>query len=748
MSAERVELPVTGMRCANCVGRVERALRAVEGVEEAVVNLAVQSASVRFDPRRVAADELADAIEAAGYQVPVRPGQAESAASRSAALAAAEAKEARALRRDFAVAAVLSLPVLVLGMSHGALPLDAELSRVLSFVLTSGVVLGPGRRFVRLAAEALGRRTSDMNTLVALGVLSAYGYSTLALFAPGLLAHSEHAAPHVYFEAAAAIITFVLLGKLLEARARRRVGEAVRGLMALVPAVAHRVLAAGEEDVAVELLRVGERVRVRPGERVPVDGTVVEGSSAVDESMLTGESMPIDKSPGSALFGGTLNQSGALTVRITRTGAHTTVARIVEAVEQAQGSRAPIARLADVVSSYFVPAVLGLALLTLVTWLLVDGSSQGIAVALERFVAVLVIACPCALGLATPAAVAVATGRGAQLGVLIKGGAVLEELSRVRSVLLDKTGTLTAGQPALGEVIAQGPLTRDELLELVAAAETPSEHPIARALVRGARERGLAPASAERFASLPGGGASARIGQREVRVGTASFLRASGIDATPLESEASALAGRGHTPVFVAVDGALAGLVTVVDPPTPAAREAVAKLRGMGLELAVLSGDRAATVALVAGELGITRVHGELTPRAKALAVQAERERAHAVAMVGDGINDAPALSAASVGIAIGGGTDIAIAAADVALLRGGIASLPVAIALARRTLRSIRENLFWAFAYNVIGLPLAAGVFVPVTGWQLSPLFASAAMSLSSVSVLLNSLRLRRFRA
>jgi Cu+-exporting ATPase len=745
MASEDLDLPVSGMSCAKCAGRVEHALRAVAGVQEASVNLAVQRATVRFDPGAVDADELADAIEAAGYGVPVRPGHAAHGDSlaRAVAVAEAEARETRTLRRDFVVAAVLSVPVIGLGMAHGA-ALSPLLARIVPFVLTSVVVFFPGLRFLRLALSALRARTSDMNVLVALGVLSAYGYSTVALFAPHRFAHGMHAAP-VYFEAAAGILTFVLLGKLLEARARSRVGDAVRGLMALVPGVARRVVAEEEREVAVEALRIGELVRVRPGERIPIDGSVVEGHSAVDESMLTGESMPVDKRPGSPLFGGTLNQSGALLVRVTRTGGRTAVARIVEAVEQAQSSRAPIARLADVVSSFFVPVVVAIAVVTFASWALVDPTSHGVAVALERFVAVLVIACPCALGLATPAAVAVATGRGAELGVLIKGGAVLETLSRVETVLLDKTGTLTAGQPALGAVSALSPHDEAGLLALVAAAEQSSEHPVARAFVHAAQERGLALSPVGHFASEPGGGVRARVGERELRIGTPAFVR---VDTSPLHAQAQQLAEQGHTPVFVAVDGALAGLLTALDPVTSEARHTVAQLQAMGLAVGVLSGDRSATTLRVARDLGIAQAEGELTPRGKAARVEAERARGKVVAMVGDGINDAPALSAASVGMAVGGGTDIAIAAADVALLRGGITSLPVAIALARRTLRSIRENLFWAFAYNVIGLPLAAGVFVPVTGWQLSPLFASAAMSLSSVSVLLNSLRLRRFRA
>ena len=555
-----------------------------------------------------------------------------------------------------------------------------------------------------------------------------------------------HGAPHLYFEAAAAIITFVLLGKLLETRARRRLSDAVRGLVALVPLTARRLRGDREEDVPVEALAVDDLVTVRPGERIAIDGAIVEGQSAVDESMLTGESVPVDKGPDDAVFGGTQNHSGALVVRVTRVGGDTALARIVEAVEQAQGSRAPIARLADRVSAVFVPIVLAIATLAFATWLAFDLSADGLATALERFVAVLVIACPCALGLATPAAVAVGTGRGAELGVLIKGGAALEAASRVDTVLLDKTGTVTEGRPRLTDLLDVSGRGEHELLALVAAAERASEHPIAAAIVDGARDRGLVLAQPTAFVMQPGLGLEARVGATLVRVGTRAWLAAAGVDASPLEPDAERLARGGRTPSFVAVDGALAGLVAVADRPTPAARTVVASLRAAGLEVAMVTGDRRATAEAIALELGIERVFAEVRPEDKARIVADERARGRVVAMVGDGVNDAPALAAADVGIAIGTGTDIAVATADVALLRDGIAGLPRALGLARATLRTIRQNLFWAFVYNVVGIPLAAGVLYPATGWLLSPIVASAAMSLSSVSVLANSLRLRRF--
>ncbi|WP_438006452.1 heavy metal translocating P-type ATPase [Sorangium sp. So ce321] len=752
--ARRVDLPIEGMTCAACVRRIERALLATGGVRDAKVNLVTRSATITFDPAAASTSALVAAVERAGYSVPERRAAPDSAAAPADRAAAADEGldgERRALRRDLAISLALSVPLLVLGMSHGRIPgADGAIGRLVQLALATAVVAGPGRRFFRLAWAALRHRAADMNTLVALGTGAAWGYSAVAVLAPQLFPHAEHGArPHVYFEAAGAIISFVLLGKLLETRARKRLTDAVRGLVALQPRTARRLRGDLEEEIPAAALSPGDLVRVRPGERMPSDGEVVSGASAVDESMLTGEGLPVDKGAGAAVFGGTLNQSGQLTVRITRTGAGTALARIVEAVEQAQGSKAPIARLADTVSGVFVPVVLGIAAVAFVAWAAADPSAAGLAAAVERFVAVLVIACPCALGLATPAAVAVGTGRGAELGVLVKGGTALEAASRVDTVLVDKTGTLTAGRPQLAAVKALPGIAEEELLRLVGSAELGSEHPVARALVEGARARASSVplAAPEGFRADAGGGVRARVEGREVRIGTARYLAELGIDTAPLEELAQGLAGHGDTPSFVAVDGRLAGLVAVADLPTPEAAQAVAALRRLGVRVAMVTGDREATARAVARQLGIDEVFAEVRPEDKARIVREERERGRVVAMVGDGINDAPALAGAHVGIAVASGTDIAVAAADIALLRGGIAALPAALGLARATLRTIRQNLFWAFIYNVIGIPIAAGALYPLTGWLLSPVLASAAMSLSSVSVLLSSLRLRRFR-
>ncbi len=764
--AEIAEITVLGMTCAACVRRVERALEEVPGVSEASVNLVTSRATLTINPHITTLPMLAAAVTGAGYQVPQaaapppadltpraairRPRDPAAAAADAAALEAAEQAEDKSIRRSLVLSAALTVPLLIVAMSHGAIPgTDGPMGAWLQLALGTPVVFGPGRRFLRLAWTAARHGSADMNTLVAVGVLAAWGYSFVATVAPGLFPHAEHGrSVHVYYEAAAAIVTFVLLGKWLETRARRRLSESVRGLVSLVPTTAWRLRQDSEvevEEVPLTQVQPGDRLRVRPGERIPTDGAVVAGSSAVDESMLTGESLPVDKTEGDPVFGGTLNQVGALVVRTTRTGGDTALARIVEAVEQAQGSRAPVAQLADRVSAIFVPVVIGFATLTFAVWALLDPSATGFATAVERFVAVLVIACPCALGLATPAAVAVGTGRGAELGILIKGGAVLEAASRINTVLLDKTGTLTTGRPVLTDVhVVEG--DSGELMDLVASVEQGSEHPVAQAIVAGALARGAQLRPALDFRATIGGGVQARVRGRLVHIGTARWLSELGIDPLVLEPQADLLARQGRTPALVAVDRRAVAVLAVADRPAPGVAEALADLARQGIETAMLTGDRRATAEAIGRELGIGRVVAEVRPEDKARVVQAERQRGRIVAMVGDGINDAPALAGADVGVAIGTGADIAVATADIALLRGGVAALPQALRLARATLRTIRQNLFWAFIYNVIGIPVAAGVFVGWTGWQLSPVLASAAMSLSSVSVLMNSLRLRRF--
>ena len=722
------DLEISGMTCASCVRRVEKALTSVAGVNAATVNLVTKHA--RIEGERVPSAKLIDAVAKAGYE---------------ARVVSADPHAHHATDRvgvSLVVAAVLGLPLLVAGMAHGAVPwLETQPGRWLQLAIATVVVFGTGARFFAGALAALRHWAADMNTLVALGSAAAWLYSAVAVIAPGLFPHAEHGVvPHVYFEAAVAIVGFVLLGRYLEARSLTRLQAAVSKLVALQPKTARRVRGNEDSEVPADSLVPEDVIRVRPGESIAADGEVIEGQGVVDEAMLTGESLPVTKATGASVFAGTVNRGGPITVRVTQPSSGSAVARIAKAVADAQGSRAPIARLADVVAGYFVPIVIAIALVTLVVWLSVEPS-----VALERFVAVLIIACPCALGLATPAAVAAATGRGAELGVLIKGGAPLEALSRVDTVILDKTGTLTAGKPMLTEVVPLA-MKQEELLRFAAAVERDSEHPIASAIVAAANELGLSAERASNIIVEPGAGVAARVAGREVRIGTRAWLAAANVDAEPLTAEAERLAGLGRTVVLVSIDGTAAGVLAVADQPRPSTAPALRTLASLGVELIMLSGDREATARAVGDQLGIPRVIAGVLPEQKARLVTDERRRGKRVVMVGDGVNDAPALAAADVGVAVSSGTDIAVATSDVTLTREGIAGLPTALKLARATMRNIRQNLFWAFIYNIVGIPIAAGALYAWTGWLLSPIFASLAMSLSSVSVVLNSLRLRRF--
>lgn len=783
-----VTLEVTGMTCAGCARRIERALAAVPGVTGATVNLALQQAMVVADPARAPRAALVAAVEGAGYGV-LAPTIGEARADGADdPRARADAEERRALRRGLALAAVAGVPLLALGMAHGSWPFaDSPAGRWLQAALATVVLFGPGLQLLRGGLRAALARSPDMNTLVGLGALAAYGWSLTATAWPQAFAHGGHR-PHVYFEAAGAIVGFVLLGKFLESRARWRLGDAIRALHALVPATAHRLDGDGdgatvgartgdgvgrgagaradhgerradadvagrtERDVPVASLRVGDCVRVRPGERAPADGVVLHGEAAVDVSLLTGESAPVAAGPGARVVAGSLLSGGALVLRLDRTGSATALARIAAAVAEAQGSRAPIARLADRASAVFVPIVLALAAVTFVAHFAIDASVAGIALAVERMVAVLVMACPCALGLATPAAVAVGAGRGAQLGVLFRTGAALERCSTLDLVVFDKTGTLTTGRPEVVAVVPAGRADReaadsDALLALAAAVERSSEHPFARAIVAAAQARGLALAPASGFVAAPALGAQALVGGARVRVGKPGWLAAQGValDAAAL-ARGDEFAAAGRTPLAVARDGAFLGWIAVADAVRADAAAALARLRALGVDAALASGDRREVAAAVAGSLGLTDVHAELLPDDKVALLRQRVAAGRCVAMVGDGVNDAPALAAADVGMAMGGGTDVAAAAADVALLRGGLDAVPTAIELARATMRTIRRNLLWASAYNLLGLPVAAGAFA-AWGVTLSPMWASAAMSLSSVSVLASSLWLRRFR-
>jgi P-type Cu+ transporter len=741
---------------------LERHLRALAGLVSVDFNLGTRTVRAEYLPGTLDPPTLRRAIEDFGYRVQEVPGGTGGQDAGELETAAREA-EYRALRRRFLVAALLALPVLVIAMSHGRIPwLDFAGNEWLQLLLTTPVVLYAGAPFYRGAWAAFRHRAADMNTLIAVGTGTAYVYSVAATVAPGFFVPSDpagmdamagvhdagaHAAAPVYFEAAAVIIALILLGRLLEARARGRTGEAIRRLLGLQPRTA-RLLRDGEEvDVPVEEVAPGDVVVVRPGEKVPVDGRVVNGASAVDESMLTGESLPVEKGAGDEVFGGTMNRTGAFRFTATKVGRDTALQQIVRLVQEAQGSRPPIARTADVVSGIFTPIVICIAIAAFVVWFVAAPVESRLNMALLTFVSVLIIACPCALGLATPTAIMVGTGKGAENGVLIKGGESLETAHRLDTIVLDKTGTLTRGEPSLTDFAALDGSAEDDLLRLVASAERGSEHPLGEAIVRGARDRGIHPGEATGFEAVAGHGIAATVEGRAVLLGNRRLMDDRQVDVAALEDRAAALADSGRTPMFVAVDGRAAGLLAVADTVKPEAAEAVRALRALGLDVVMITGDNRRTADAVAREVGIERVLAEVLPEGKEREVRRLQEEGRRVGMVGDGINDAPALARADVGIAIGTGTDVAIEASDVTLIRGDLRGVVAALALSRATIRTVKQNLFWAFLYNTASIPVAAGLLYPFTGWLLSPVLASAAMSLSSVSVVTNSLRLRRFR-
>jgi len=741
---ERAVIPVRGISCAACVAAIERALSQVPGVIRASVNFATNAATVEYSPAMIGVVDLARAIREAGYE-PLEPEGEAPLADRERA---ARERELRGLRLRLAVSAVLTLPLAVGAMPHWFPWAPAILQAFwVQLLLATPVQFWAGAQFYRGAWAALRRRSSDMNTLIAVGTSAAYLYSLAMTLAPGFFA-SRGIRPAVYFETAAVIVTLILLGRMLEAGARGRTSEAIKRLMGLRAKTA-RVIRDGEErDIPVDEVRIGDLVVVRPGERVPVDGAVQAGASAVDESMLTGESLPVEKRPGDPVFGATLNRMGTFRFEATKIGRETVLAQIIRLVEEAQGSKAPIQRLADTVAAVFVPVVIGIAVATFLVWLAL-GPAPSFLFAMLNFVAVLIIACPCALGLATPTAIMVGTGKGAEQGILIRSGESLESAHRLDTVVLDKTGTLTKGKPEVTDVRSRQPSTLGErqLLRLAASLERGSEHPLGEAVAAAAKAEGISLAEVDGFEAVPGHGVRGRVEGQAVLLGTAKFLRGSGADPGALEPQADGLAGQGKTPMFVAVDGEVVGIVAVADTLKPHSAEAVRALRRLGLEVIMLTGDNPRTAKAIADQAGIDRVRAEVLPQEKGAEIRRLQAEGKRVAMVGDGINDAPALAQADVGIAIGTGTDVAMEAADITLIRGDLRGVVTAIELSRRTMRTIRQNLFWAFIYNILGIPIAAGVLYPLAGILLDPMLASAAMALSSVSVVSNSLRLRRFR-
>jgi Au+-exporting ATPase len=743
--AERTtELAVEGMTCASCVGRVERALKKVPGVSEASVNLATERATVRGV---APSDALIQAIAKAGYDAHALAAEGEHAEA-----SARKDAERMALQRDLLVATALALPVFLLEMGSHLIPgvhhwiaahIGVQNSWYFQCVLTTLVMLLPGRRFYAHGIPALWRLAPDMNSLVAVGTAAAYAYSLVATFAPRMLPAGT---VNVYYEAAAVIVALILLGRFLEARAKGRTSQAIQRLVGLQAKMAHVVRDGREVDVPIADVKAGDGVAVRPGERVPVDGELVEGHSFVDESMVTGEPIPVEKSVGSAVVGGTVNQQGAFTLRATAVGGQTVLAQIIRLVEQAQGSKLPIQAVVDKVTLWFVPAVMAAALLTFVLWL-VWGPSPSLSYALVNAVAVLIIACPCAMGLATPTSIMVGTGRGAELGVLFRKGEALQLLKDARVVAVDKTGTLTEGRPALTDMEVAKGFDEAHVLSLIAAVEARSEHPIARAIVQTAEAQGLALPALDAFDSVTGMGVRATVSGVRVEVGADRYMRSLGLPVEVFATTAERLGNEGKSPLYAAVDGQLAAIVAVADPIKPSTPAAIAALHALGLKVAMITGDNARTARAIAARLGIDEVVAEVLPEGKVATLQRLRSTHGRVAFVGDGINDAPALAEADVGLAIGTGTDVAMEAADVVLMSGHLQGVPNAIALSRATLGNIRQNLFWAFAYNTALIPVAAGLLYPAYGVLLSPVFAAGAMALSSVFVLGNALRLRRFQ-
>jgi Cu+-exporting ATPase len=740
---ETANIGVGGMTCASCVARVERAIKALPGVIEATVNLGTESATAEYLPATVSRERIAQAIREAGYE-PAAAEQAPDAARDR------QTSELRSLRRDLTVAAVLTLPLLLISMAPMFLPGVAALMLKLAapvfwhwleLALATPVLLWAGRRFLVRGWAEMRHLSPGMDSLVVLGSWAAYLYSLLALTVPTLFPEGT---ANLYFEASAVIVTLILLGRYLEGVAKGRTSEAIRRLVGLQPKIARVVGADGETEMPAEAVVPGDLIAVRPGERIPVDGTLTEGGSHVDESMISGEPVPVHKRPGDEVIGGTLNQTGAFRYRATRVGSDTVLAQIIRLVEDAQAGKPPIQRVADRIAAVFVPVVIGVAILTFLAWLWL-GPQPVLSFAFVAAVSVLLIACPCAMGLATPTAIMVGTGRGAAMGILFRRGAALETLARVDRVVLDKTGTLTEGRPALTDLNAYG-IADDAALALAAAVERHSEHPIAVALVDAAAQRELTLEAADDVEAVPGYGIRARIGGQRITVGARRFMDRLSIAVGVATDAAERLATEGKTPIYVAAEDRLIAVLAVADPIKASSKEAVARLHGLGLEVAMLTGDGRRTAEAVARQVGIDQVVAEVLPADKAAEVKRLQGLGGKVAFVGDGINDAPALAQADVGIAIGTGTDIAVEAGEVILMTGELTPAVDAVALARRTLRTIRLNFFWAYAYNVALIPLAAGAFYPVTGWLLNPMLAAGAMSVSSLFVVTNSLRLRRF--
>lgn len=739
---EEVTLDVQNMTCASCVGRVERALQADDGVLSASVNLATESATVRYAEGVTTPEAIAALAAFAGYPASLRSATQTEPQDR-------KAEEIRQLAGRTSFAALLALPVFILEMGSHVTPgmhhliastIGIQNSYYLQFLLTTIVLFGPGLQFYTKGFPSLVKGAPDMNSLVALGTSAAYGFSLISTFAPGILPVGT---ANVYYEAAAVIVVLILLGRFLEARAKGRTGEAIRKLVGLQAKTARVERDGSVVKLPIEQIVVGDLVHVRPGEKIAVDGAVMTGASYVDESMITGEPVPVEKSEGATVVGGTVNGTGALTYRAEKIVANTMLAQIIQMVEEAQGAKLPIQGLVDRMTLWFVPAVIAVAVVTVLVWMLF-GPDPALSLAMVAGVAVLIIACPCAMGLATPTSIMVGTGRAAEMGVLFRKGDALQMLQETTVIALDKTGTLTEGRPELTDLIVAEGMIEDEVLRLVASVEVKSEHPIATAIVRAAETHGLELPKPEDFTSITGYGVSASVDGHEILIGADRLMVREGIEMGALSDQAAELAINAKTPLYAAVDGNIAAVIAVADPIKTTTPDAIEALHKLGLKVAMITGDNIATAKSIAAQLGIEHVVAEVLPDGKVSALQDLRSIGGKLAFVGDGINDAPALAAADVGIAIGTGTDIAIEAAGVVLISGDLTGVVNAFGISRRTMRNIRQNLFWAFSYNTLLIPVAAGALYPFGGPLLSPVLAAGAMALSSVFVLTNALRLR----
>ncbi|MFU8897753.1 MAG: heavy metal translocating P-type ATPase [Roseinatronobacter sp.] len=742
LRVSQIELSLEGMSCASCVRRVEAALQAQPGVLRASVNLATSRAQIEHIAGQGDPVALAAAASAAGYPATVLGDGAEAEDPQMRHHA-----EAQGLRGALILAAALTLPVFILEMGGHIVPafhhwlhhqIGMQTLWIIQFVLTTAVLAGPGRRFYTTGLPALMRGAPDMNSLVAIGTLAAWAYSVIATFAPALLPETARA---VYFEAAAVIVTLILLGRWLEARAKGRTGAAIARLVGMQPRVARVVRDGQMVEISIDDLRAGDIVQLRPGERIPADGTLSSGEAIIDESMITGEPIPVTKHEGAKVIGGTVNGAGAFRMTVSHTGADTVLSQIIRMVESAQGAKLPVQALVDRVTMVFVPVVIGVAVLTVLVWLLFG---PDLTFALVAGVSVLIIACPCAMGLATPTSVMVGTGRAAELGVLFRKGTALQLLDKVQIVAFDKTGTLTEGRPILTDLETTPAWSNEDALRLAAAMEQTSEHPIARAILTKAEEQGLSLPEVTGFKSLTGLGVRGQIKGQQVLLGAARLMAQEGVDISPLTDKAQSMAQAGRSPLYLAVDGQLAALLAVADKVKPGAREMIAALKAQGVRVAMISGDAKAAAEAIGQELGIDEIVAEVMPKGKVDALQNLRASGGKLAFVGDGINDAPALAEADVGIAIGTGTDVAVETADVVLISGAPEAVLTALGVSRQTMRNIRQNLFWAFAYNTALIPVAAGVLYPAFGLMLSPMLAAGAMAFSSVCVLSNALRLR----